>query len=181
MIGVDFADFRVSDSFLSSCQYGDRCKFLHATQQQPKPSPFGLQNGTQFSHTSTQQQASNPFGFGVQNGPPQARGGINDFGKKQNNQFKVHLLPNWLILFLVLLHIMSWIWSKTLLDCFWPCRIFILKFCEIKFRKDWVMPNVAWYIVLLFCHSPTWPAFWKQVDSFLFYKCWWFYCGSKTW
>lgn len=48
-----------------SCQYGDRCKFLHVTQQQQKPNPFGLgaQGASQFNH---QQQKPNPFGFGVQ-------------------------------------------------------------------------------------------------------------------
>ncbi|KAH9806602.1 zinc finger CCCH domain-containing protein 16 [Citrus sinensis] len=44
-----------------SCQYGERCKFLHVTQQQP-----------------------NPFGFGVQNNP-QSKGTNNyNFGNKQN-------------------------------------------------------------------------------------------------
>ncbi|KAL8470180.1 hypothetical protein ACS0TY_032882 [Phlomoides rotata] len=73
-----------------SCQYGDRCKFLHATPQgsQPlKPSPFGFgaQNTTPFQHTNQQQQTPNPFGFGVQNNV-QSRG-ANDFGSKPN-QFK---------------------------------------------------------------------------------------------
>ncbi|WOL08526.1 zinc finger CCCH domain-containing protein 46 [Canna indica] len=51
-----------------SCQYGDRCKFLHVTQQQSKPNPFGFgtQSTIQFPNTS-QQQKPNPFGFGVQN------------------------------------------------------------------------------------------------------------------
>lgn len=82
----------------SSCQYGDRCKFLHVTQQQPKPNAFGFgsQNGTQFPHTNTQQQKPNPFGFGVQSSS-QARG-VNDFGSKQN-QFKVLFLPNFFLLF----------------------------------------------------------------------------------
>lgn len=70
-----------------SCQYGDRCKFLHVTQQQTKPNAFGFgpQNGTQFLHTNTQQQKPNPFGFGVQSSS-HARG-VNEFGSKQN-QFK---------------------------------------------------------------------------------------------
>ncbi|XP_039145051.1 LOW QUALITY PROTEIN: zinc finger CCCH domain-containing protein 46 [Dioscorea cayenensis subsp. rotundata] len=51
-----------------SCQFGDRCKFLHATQPQSKPNPFGFvtQNPSQPPHTA-QQQRPNPFGFGVQN------------------------------------------------------------------------------------------------------------------
>lgn len=67
-----------------SCQYGDRCKFLHVTPQQAQPSP-GTQTGTQFQHTNPQQQKPNPFGFGVQNNA-QLRG-ANDFGSKPN-QFK---------------------------------------------------------------------------------------------
>lgn len=52
-----------------SCQYGERCKFLHATQQ-------------------AQQQKPNPFGFGVpNNGQSKA---VADFGSKQN-QYKVFL------------------------------------------------------------------------------------------
>nr|XP_043628027.1 zinc finger CCCH domain-containing protein 16-like [Erigeron canadensis] len=53
------------------CQYGERCRFLHASQQQQaKPNPFGL--GTQSSLTfpntnSSQPQKPNPFGFGVKN------------------------------------------------------------------------------------------------------------------
>ncbi|CAH9101870.1 unnamed protein product [Cuscuta europaea] len=52
-----------------SCRYGDRCKFLHASQQQSKPNVFGFgsQNGTQSQRSSFQQQQNpNPFGFGVQ-------------------------------------------------------------------------------------------------------------------
>ncbi|XWS52347.1 hypothetical protein CRYUN_Cryun11dG0060100 [Craigia yunnanensis] len=64
-----------------SCQYGERCKFLHVIQQQPKSNASGF--GTQaISH---QQQKPNPFGFGVQNNAPSK--GSNDFGNKQN-QFK---------------------------------------------------------------------------------------------
>nr|GME04635.1 zinc finger CCCH domain-containing protein 16 [Ipomoea batatas] len=69
-----------------SCHYGDRCKFLHVTQQQPKPNVFGFgsQSGTQFQRTNFQQQQQppNPFGFGVQNSS-QSRG-ANDVGLKQN-------------------------------------------------------------------------------------------------
>ncbi|EOY32212.1 Zinc finger C-x8-C-x5-C-x3-H type family protein, putative isoform 1 [Theobroma cacao] len=64
-----------------SCQYGERCKFLHVIQQQPKSNAFGF--GTQAS--SHQQQKPNPFGFGVQNNVQSK--GANDFGNKQN-QFK---------------------------------------------------------------------------------------------
>ncbi|XP_076909641.1 zinc finger CCCH domain-containing protein 46-like [Bidens hawaiensis] len=64
------------------CQYGERCRFLHANQQQAKPNsnpfgfgtqnasqpqkpnPFGFGGGTQ---NTTQPQKPNPFGFGVQN------------------------------------------------------------------------------------------------------------------
>ncbi|KAA3464628.1 zinc finger CCCH domain-containing protein 16 isoform X1 [Gossypium australe] len=64
-----------------SCQYGERCKFLHVIQQQPKSNAFGF--GTQaISH---QQQKPNPFGFGVQNNAQSK--GANDFGNKQS-QFK---------------------------------------------------------------------------------------------
>ncbi|KAK3019720.1 hypothetical protein RJ639_003156, partial [Escallonia herrerae] len=71
----------------SSCQFGDRCKFLHASQQQAKPNAFGFgtQPSTQFYPTRPEQQKPNPFGFGIQNGS-QPRG-ISDIGAKQN-QFK---------------------------------------------------------------------------------------------
>ncbi|CAD5186218.1 unnamed protein product [Musa acuminata subsp. malaccensis] len=49
-----------------SCQYGDRCKFLHVTQQQSKANPFGFGTGTLHFPNATQQQKPNPFGFGVQ-------------------------------------------------------------------------------------------------------------------
>lgn len=59
-----------SEVFLCSCQYGDRCKFLHTTLQQPKPSTFGfgVQNTSPFLgiNQQSQQQKPNPFGFGVQ-------------------------------------------------------------------------------------------------------------------
>lgn len=47
-----------------SCQYGARCKFLHQTQQQQQP---------------------NPYGFGVQN-PSQGRSGFNFGANNQNKQ-----------------------------------------------------------------------------------------------
>lgn len=61
-----------------NCRYGDKCKFLHSTQQQqqqqqqPRANPFGFgsQIGTPFQQTNTQQQKSNPFGFGAQAGAP---------------------------------------------------------------------------------------------------------------
>lgn len=63
-----------------SCRYGERCKFLHVTQQ-PQTSIFG--SGMQTS--SQQQQKPNPFGFGVHNtgqSKPAA-----EIGSKQN-QYK---------------------------------------------------------------------------------------------
>ncbi|XP_042508997.1 zinc finger CCCH domain-containing protein 46 [Macadamia integrifolia] len=69
-----------------SCQYGDRCKFLHVNQQQTKPNPFGFGTGSQFQQTNQQQQKSNPFGFGVQNNSKPK--GDSDFGSKYQNQFK---------------------------------------------------------------------------------------------
>ncbi|KAK4727736.1 hypothetical protein R3W88_032653 [Solanum pinnatisectum] len=69
-----------------SCQYGERCKFLHAAQQQPKPNPFGFgSQSSNFQNTNMQQTKSNPFGLGVQ-GNSQPRGS-NDLGLKQN-QYK---------------------------------------------------------------------------------------------
>ncbi|KAG8661343.1 zinc finger CCCH domain-containing protein 16 isoform X2 [Manihot esculenta] len=65
-----------------SCQYGERCKFLHvAPQQQQKPNnnAFGL--GSQQLQHQQQNRFSNPFGFGVQSKSP------NDFANKQQ-QFK---------------------------------------------------------------------------------------------
>ncbi|XP_073143431.1 zinc finger CCCH domain-containing protein 16 isoform X2 [Henckelia pumila] len=58
-----------------SCQYGNRCKFLHATQQS-KTNPFGF---------GVQQQTSNPFNFSKQDDSHTR--GRNDFGSKPN-QFK---------------------------------------------------------------------------------------------
>ncbi|POO00310.1 Zinc finger, CCCH-type [Trema orientale] len=62
-----------------SCQYGQRCKFLHVTSQQQKP-PNNI-----FSYQQQQQQKPNPYGFGVQNNPQPK--GAPDFGSK-SNQFK---------------------------------------------------------------------------------------------
>ncbi|CAI0553466.1 unnamed protein product [Linum tenue] len=65
-----------------SCQYGERCKFLHVVQQQAKPSnPFGFGSGQQ----QQQQQKPNPFGFGAQSSN-QSRG-PGGFGTTQQ-QFK---------------------------------------------------------------------------------------------
>ncbi|XP_012084301.1 zinc finger CCCH domain-containing protein 16 isoform X2 [Jatropha curcas] len=65
-----------------SCQYGERCKFLHPIQQQQqKPNnnnPFGFGSQQQ----QQQNRSSNPFGFGVQSKA------ANDFGNKQQQQFK---------------------------------------------------------------------------------------------
>ncbi|XP_056176970.1 zinc finger CCCH domain-containing protein 16-like isoform X2 [Syzygium oleosum] len=67
--------------WFSSCQYGERCKFLHPTQQQSRPNAFGfgMHSG------SNQQQKANPFGFGVQSSS-QPRPAA-DFAS-QHNQFK---------------------------------------------------------------------------------------------
>ncbi|XP_055800886.1 zinc finger CCCH domain-containing protein 16 isoform X2 [Solanum dulcamara] len=69
-----------------SCQYGERCKFLHAAQQQTKPNPFGFgSQSTNFQSTNMPQTKPNPFGFGVQsNSQPR---GSNDMGLKQS-QYK---------------------------------------------------------------------------------------------
>ncbi|XP_068637698.1 zinc finger CCCH domain-containing protein 46 isoform X2 [Aristolochia californica] len=76
-----------------SCQYGDRCKFLHVTQQQPqqqlKPNPFGfgVQNGSQsFPTNQQQQQKPNPFGFGAHSST-QSKSGL-DPGHRYQNQVK---------------------------------------------------------------------------------------------
>ncbi|XP_044472563.1 zinc finger CCCH domain-containing protein 16 isoform X2 [Mangifera indica] len=66
-----------------SCQYGERCKFLHASQQQPKSKAIGF--GTQAASQQQNHQKPNPFGFGVQSNPQSK--GPNNFGSKQN-QFK---------------------------------------------------------------------------------------------
>ncbi|XP_038880398.1 zinc finger CCCH domain-containing protein 16 [Benincasa hispida] len=67
-----------------SCQYGERCKFLHGTQQPQKSSSFGFGVQTS-SQQQQQQQKPNPFGFGVPStGQSKAAA---DFGSKQN-QYK---------------------------------------------------------------------------------------------
>ncbi|KAF8389521.1 hypothetical protein HHK36_026216 [Tetracentron sinense] len=68
------------------CQYGERCKFLHVTQQQPKPNVFGFGTQTGLQYTNQQQQGSNGFGFGVQNSSQPK--GASGFGPKQQNQSK---------------------------------------------------------------------------------------------
>lgn len=72
-----------------SCRYGDKCKFLHVTQQQPRANTFGFgsQTGSPFQQPNFQQQKPNPFGFGVQNSIP-ASGASNSGGFKQPNAFK---------------------------------------------------------------------------------------------
>lgn len=74
-----------------SCQYGERCKFLHPTQQQSRPNAFGfgVQNQQQKPNAfgfgvhggSNQQQKPNPFGFGVQSSSQPT-------AASQHNQFK---------------------------------------------------------------------------------------------
>lgn len=67
-----------------SCRFGDKCKFLHVTQQQPKPNVFGFGSQTSLPF---QQQKPNPFGFGVQNSGP-AAGAPSSGGFNQSNGFK---------------------------------------------------------------------------------------------
>ncbi|KAI4302806.1 hypothetical protein MLD38_038509 [Melastoma candidum] len=79
-----------------SCQYGDRCKFVHAREpqqtanlfssgnnqggfQQQKNNPFGF--GVQ-----QPQQKSNPFGFGVESQPQQQKSNPFGFGVQQQQQ-----------------------------------------------------------------------------------------------
>ncbi|XAR57342.1 hypothetical protein NMG60_11025450 [Bertholletia excelsa] len=68
-----------------SCQYGNQCKFVHATQQQPRPniSGSGVQTSSQFQRSNIQPQKPNPFGFGV-HGSSQPRGS-NGLGSKPNH------------------------------------------------------------------------------------------------
>nr|QEX51161.1 zinc finger CCCH domain-containing protein 46 isoform X1 [Cymbidium ensifolium] len=70
-----------------SCQYGDRCKFLHVTQQQTRSNPFGFgsKNSSQLSQKS-QQPNSNPFGFGVQDTTQFS--GVNNFSARNQNPSK---------------------------------------------------------------------------------------------
>ncbi|KAK6944618.1 hypothetical protein RJ641_025720, partial [Dillenia turbinata] len=70
------------------CRNFQRGRYLHSSQQQPKLNfvGFGGQVGSQFPQGGTQQQKPNPFGFGVQSNS-QTRG-ANDFGSRQQNQFK---------------------------------------------------------------------------------------------
>lgn len=79
--------------FLFSCQYGDRCKFLHVTQQQSKPNPFGFGTGTLHFPNATQQQKPNPFGFGVQNNTQSQNNthlkASSNFGAQHQNPAKV--------------------------------------------------------------------------------------------
>ncbi|KAL3743930.1 hypothetical protein ACJRO7_013219 [Eucalyptus globulus] len=91
-----------------SCQYGERCKFLHPTQQQSRPNAFGFgvhggsnqQQKPGMHGGSNQQQKPNPFGFGVHEGSNQQQK-PNPFGfgvqgssqpraaaASQHNQFK---------------------------------------------------------------------------------------------
>ncbi|RDX70719.1 Zinc finger CCCH domain-containing protein 16, partial [Mucuna pruriens] len=80
-----------------SCQYGERCRYLHVQQQRKSNvHGFGGQNSSQQqqntnpfgfgSHSgSQQQQKTNPFGFGMKNSP-QSNGGFHSEFKP--NQFK---------------------------------------------------------------------------------------------
>ncbi|MED6157992.1 hypothetical protein PIB30_028702 [Stylosanthes scabra] len=93
-----------------SCQYGDRCKFIHAVpqqqqqqrnlnnnsnfhgfgvqngfhqQQQQNANPFGFGSKSASQPQQQQQQKTNPFGFGVQN-----NNNSQFKGTPQQNQFK---------------------------------------------------------------------------------------------
>lgn len=69
-----------------SCQYGNRCKFLHSTTQQPQsPFGFGVQNGSNFHSPAFKQQNQNPFGFGVKS-DSQPNRGANYQGSTQSFQ-----------------------------------------------------------------------------------------------
>ncbi|QCD88881.1 zinc finger CCCH domain-containing protein 46 [Vigna unguiculata] len=66
-----------------SCQYGERCRYLHVNNQQRKPNVqgFGGQNG------SHQQQSTNPFGFGSGSGSQQQqKSNPFGFGTQNNSQ-----------------------------------------------------------------------------------------------
>ncbi|XP_022154304.1 zinc finger CCCH domain-containing protein 16-like [Momordica charantia] len=64
-----------------SCKYGERCRYIHATQQPQNSGSFGFGMQTSSQH----QQKPNPFGFGVHStGQSKAAA---DFGSKQN-QYK---------------------------------------------------------------------------------------------
>ncbi|XP_040996900.1 zinc finger CCCH domain-containing protein 16 isoform X3 [Juglans microcarpa x Juglans regia] len=77
------------------CRFGEACRYLHVTQQQPKSNVFGFGTQTGLSQQkksnplgfgtqtgSHQQQKSNPFGFGVQSSSHPKAG--TDFVSKQN-------------------------------------------------------------------------------------------------
>lgn len=86
-----------------SCQYGERCRYMHVLQQprksnvqgfggqstshqQQNTNPFGFGSRAGSGSGSHQQQKPNPFGFGMQNssqinGSPQS--------EFKTNQFKV--------------------------------------------------------------------------------------------
>ncbi|KAJ8767957.1 hypothetical protein K2173_020897 [Erythroxylum novogranatense] len=51
-----------------SCQYGEKCKFLHVTPEQSKPNtnPFGFGTQQQPSRQKFDNNNTNPFGFGTQ-------------------------------------------------------------------------------------------------------------------
>uniref|UniRef100_A0A2P2JVY1 Zinc finger CCCH domain-containing protein 16-like isoform X2 n=1 Tax=Rhizophora mucronata TaxID=61149 RepID=A0A2P2JVY1_RHIMU len=73
-----------------SCQYGERCKFLHVTQQQPKSNnPFGF--GTQQQHHHQKPSNANPFGFGTHQQPHQNVN--NPFGFGTQKQHQQHQKP----------------------------------------------------------------------------------------
>ncbi|XP_054802410.1 zinc finger CCCH domain-containing protein 16-like isoform X2 [Prosopis cineraria] len=85
-----------------SCQYGERCRFLHMLSQQQKqtanPYGFGSHSSSHQKQTanpfgfgslssSQQQHRTNPFGFGVQNSS-QPTGGVNSEFRHQFKSFE---------------------------------------------------------------------------------------------
>ncbi|KAG5139088.1 hypothetical protein AAZX31_12G015600 [Glycine max] len=71
-----------------SCQYGERCRYLHV-QQQRKPNVNGF-GGQSSSH---QQQNTNPFGFGSGSGSQQQQKG-NPFGFGKHNSSQLNGGPH---------------------------------------------------------------------------------------
>lgn len=68
-----------------SCQYGERCRYLHV-QQQRKPNAHGF-GGQNSSH---QQQNTNPFGFGSHSGSQQQQKTNNPFGFGTHNSSQLN-------------------------------------------------------------------------------------------
>ncbi|ESW03498.1 hypothetical protein PHAVU_011G018600 [Phaseolus vulgaris] len=68
-----------------SCQYGERCRYSHVTQQRkPNDQGFGGQNG------SHQQRSTNPFGFGSGSGSQQQQQKSKPFGFGAQNSSQLN-------------------------------------------------------------------------------------------